>query len=549
MALSGQPEIRLKGVRLSPGLAVGRVCLFNEDRHRSLPVYKVGDAGVEREMDRVKRAIRTAGEQLDGLRHTVAAKVGHAEAGIFVAQKAILNDPTLLQQVAERIRDKRDNAETAISEVLNAFERRLQAVEDEYIRERASDIGEVRRRLLDAAANLRVTLQCDDQACAKGLERVVVAVELTPSLTVEMDVGHTRGFVTERGGVNSHAAILARGLGVPAVSGIPGIRGLVECNAEIVVNGTLGEVILNPTAATLAGLGVPGREAAVVRLPVSPVDGFVVQANLNLVSEIPEALAMQAEGVGLYRTEFEIMAAGRFFTEDELYERYAAVVKAMDGRPVVFRLLDIGSDKTLPFMGLPEEQNPALGWRGARLLLGRRDLFGPQARALARAAQMAPLDVMYPMVVDGEQFRALRAAFQEETRGLTGCRIRHGTMFEVPSACWQADELLSLADFASVGTNDLIQYLFAVDRDNERVAGDYNPDHPVLWEVLTGLAAAARRAGKPLSVCGEVGGEPRYAARLLAAGISRVSISARRIPDVRRAAAAVLPQRGDDVVL
>jgi len=225
-----------------------------------------------------------------------------------------------------------------------------------------------------------------------------------------------------------------------------------------------------------------------------------------------------------------------------LCNRYLSVGKAMAGHMVVFRLFDLGSDKTKPFMKIPEEENPSLGWRGSRLLLGKRELLRTQARALGRISSNGRLHVMYPMIIDVDQFLEIRGAFMEAIADIPHGLIRHGIMFEVPSACLQARELLEAADFASIGTNDLTQYLFAVDRDNESVMYDYNPDRTPFWNVIRGIADAARETGKPLSVCGELAGDPKYVPRLMDLGIETVSVSARRIPAVRIAAAKVLAQ-------
>ena len=246
---------------------------------------------------------------------------------------------------------------------------------------------------------------------------------------------------------------------------------------------------------------------------------------------------MQAEGIGLYRTEFEIIAAGQLLTEDELFDRYLTVASAMAGEMVVFRLFDFGSDKKLPFMGIPEEENPSLGWRGSRFLLGKKDILRTQARALARTSIGGRVHVMYPMIVDARQFLDMKQAFMDSICDIPFGVIRHGAMFEVPSACLQADEIMMHADFASIGTNDLTQYLFAVDRENDLVSYDYNPDRPVFWNLIRTISIAAEEAGKPLSVCGELAGYPRFIDRLVSAGINRVSVSPRRIPDVRHAIA------------
>jgi len=400
-----------------------------------------------------------------------------------------------------------------------------------------ADIGEVRRRLLDVLGNMNPSLQCSDQAhCQRGRNRIIVAEELTPSLTTELERDRILGFVTERGGPTSHAAILARALGIPAVSGIKGIHGQLSCGTELLINGDTGEVIVWPSDSTIRRLRASQGVVVHTPEPVAPVSAVTVMANISRAADVHDALAMRAEGVGLYRTEFEFLAAGRMLNEAEQLECYTSVVQVFDGQPVYFRLLDIGADKTAPFFGLHREENPALGLRGSRLLLARPELLRPQARALARASAHHPIHVMYPMVVDIDQFLELRRLFNEAVADIPTGRILHGLTFEVPSACLQARELLDLADFASVGTNDLVQYLFAVDRNNEQVAHDCVPDRPILWSLLGQIAQAASETHTPLSVCGELAGDPSFLPQLMRLGIRAVSVSPRRIPDVRLAA-------------
>ncbi|HEO70355.1 MAG TPA: phosphoenolpyruvate--protein phosphotransferase, partial [Candidatus Hydrogenedentes bacterium] len=403
-----------------------------------------------------------------------------------------------------------------------------------YIRERATDIGEVKRRLLDVLANMNPSLQCTGFGhCRRGKDRIVVAEELTPSLTVDLDTEHTKAFVTERGGPGSHAAILARALAIPAVSSIRNIHSMISCGTEALIDGDKGEVYVWPSEKTLGRYPALQKTAHSAIEPVAPVPELVVMANISRHADAQPAVAMQAEGIGLYRTEFEFFAANRWLSEDEQYERYARVVEALNPHPVTFRLLDIGGDKSLPYMDLPNEENPYLGFRGSRLLLDRADLFNPQARAVARAAAHGAVRVMYPMVVDVDQFRKLRRAFEKATADMDPPDIAQGVMFEVPSACLQARELLAEADFGSIGTNDLVQYLFAVDRNNDRVAYDYVPDRPVLWRLLETLVKASEDAGKDLSLCGEMATDPRYLKRLIECGIRAVSVSTRMIPQVR----------------
>ena len=522
---------------ISGGIALARVCLFNENRHSNLAVYKVAGDGVTREKNRVRQAISLATDRLDLLIRDVADRIGFAEAQIFEAQKAILGDVLLVQQIIEDVENAGINAESAVTRILDVYESRLLEVDNEYIKERASDIGEIRRRLLDVLANMNPSLQCGgEEHCQRGRGRIIVAEELTARLTVELDTQHTKGFVTQRGGPNAHAAILARALGIPAVSGIKGIRDLLSCGTELLLDGDSGEIVIWPSEETLAR--ARSVQGAVVRTAtvVEPVAGLTVLANVSQAADVADAVRHKAEGIGLYRTEFDFLSAGRLLSEQEQFERYVSAVKAMDGRRVCFRMLDIGGDKGAPLFDLPREDNPHLGFRGSRLLLERTDLLETQARALARTSAHGPIDVLYPMVVDLEQFLKLKGLFREAVDDLPPGQLRHGVMFEVPSACLQARELLEAADFGSIGTNDLIQYLFAVDRNNELVAYDYTPDRPVFWLVLGQIAAAATETGRTVSVCGEAASNPELLPKLMELGLTTLSVSPRFIPQLRRAA-------------
>lgn len=519
---------------LSPGVAVARVCLFNERRHVSLSVANVTDKEVRSEGDRFRKALSLVRGKLALLIKEVEDRVGKAEAEIFTAQKMILEDPTLIERITGHIRSKNFNSEKAVISSLDYFEEQLSKVDNAYLKERVADIGEVKRRLLDALAGLNPSFQCEnDSFCQMGKNRIVIAHELTPSLTMELNTDFIRGFVTDRGGVASHAAILARALKIPAVSGIPGIHDMIFCGTEVLINGDIGEVVIWPSKKTLEQYPDLQRAAAEEIAAVAPVAGFKVFANLNLAKRVKEAVEHEAEGIGLYRTEFEFFSAKKILCEMEQYDLYREVLKAMKARPVYFRMLDLGGDKTADFLKLQKEQNPALGLRGSRLLLAHPELFRNQARALARVSRRGRVHVMYPMVIDIEQFRKLKKAFEEATGDLPQGEIKHGLMFEVPSACLDAEEILKEADFGSIGTNDLIQYLFAVDRDNEFVAYDHHPDRKIFWHLIHHVACAAKKHHKPLSVCGELASHPEYARHLMREGIRAVSVAPRAITGLR----------------
>jgi len=531
------PEQWFQGVPISPGIACARVCLFCENESPSLPTERTSGRNYDLEHDRFQAALTTVSQRLDEVKARVAKEIGPAEAEIFTTQQMILQDEQLIKSVLAGMRQENLTSETAVHRTLSAFENRLRAVASDTLRERASDISEVKRRLLEALGHGTPGFQCSHYVCRRGRGRIVAARELTPRLTVDLDTEHVQGFVTEHGGLTSHAAILARALGIPAVSGIPKADVVLSCSAETLINGNTGEVILWPTAATKARHPV-SRTFSLNGEPCDPIEGLKVYANINLVADIAQALQMKAEGIGLYRTEFEFIAESRYLSEEEQFQRYAAILSAFPDKPVHFRLLDLGGDKSADFLELQREDNPALGLRGARLLLARPDLLRTQVRAIARASHVAPLCLLYPMIIDVDQFLKLRAQVEEIMLPLHPGSIRHGIMLEVPSACLNARELLKVADFASLGTNDLYQYLFAIDRNNEQLAGDFKHDHPVLWDLIRSVADIARQLKKPLSVCGEIAAQTDCVLKLRELGIDTVSIPPRLIPRLRRAVSA-----------
>ena len=535
-------ETRFHGLPISPGVTVARVCLFRQARHETIPQYTVSGKAKEEEKKRLNEAVEAVLNRLEGLHDVVQQRVGAAEAEIFSVQRMILEDPDLREQVADAI-DQGRNAEVAVKQTFEAYETRMRELDNGYQAERAGDIGELKRRLLGELVQTTSAFACEaDPHCQRGRKRIVVTEELTPSVALEMNTDDIRGLVTERGGRTSHAAILARGLGIPAVSGIPHIHDLVACGTEVLVDGGSGEVVVWPSQQTLADVEV--RIPAEAEEPSEPVEGLRVLANLSIAEETDIARRHRAEGVGLYRTEMEFFAADRLLDENEQAERYARVVRAMDGRPVAFRLLDLGGDKPSPLFEFPPEDNPSLGLRGLRYLLKHPDLLKSQARALARASADGPVQIMYPMVTGADQFEQAREIVEDAVGDVPHGRIEHGPMFEVPSAALDADRLLVGADFASVGSNDLLQYLFAVDRNNVHVAEDYVPDQPVFWQVLEDVVDAARRAGVPISICGELAADPAYVRRLMDIGFETVSVSVRLIPGIRRAARDALCQKG-----
>ena len=528
-------EMRMDGLAVSDGVVLARIYVIERDRGDALPVYQIPADTVEAERERLSSALAAAAHELDDLVTRVGERIGPAQAEIFVAQKMMVEDPVLRDQMDAIINNEHLNAEAAVDKVLDGYEAILKEVDDDYMSERASDIGEIRRRLIDTLLEERGESSGPRTVFAMEEPRIIVAEELSPAETVTLDPQYTVGFLTEKGGAASHAAILARALGIPAVSGVPRVHKILSHGQQVLLNGSTGEVILWPSSETLK-LHPAARRGAQKKLQaVPPIDGFRVMANISLSTEMDAVRESEAEGVGLYRTEFEFLAAGRILTEDEQYERYARVLEALDGKALHVRLLDLGADKDAPFLGLSKEINPCLGFRGARLLQGKPEWLLPQARALARASQHGEIHVIYPMIVDTMQFLRLRALVEQEIAGIEGASLRHGIMFEVPSACLMAKELFEYAEFGSIGSNDLIQYLFAVDRGNDLVAADYTPDRPVFWDLIGRIVHAANAASRPLSLCGEISGRPEYVEKLHELGMRCVSVSPRGVALTRTA--------------
>jgi len=528
-ALSATQELLFAGLAVSDGVVFAPAVVLTARDQVAIPCYRIGPDAAERELERLDGALREAAGQIETLIEEVAERIGPAQANIFIAQKMMVEDAVLRAEIAQKITEERLNAEAALEKTLDGYEKLLQEVDNEYLSERASDIGELRRRLQELLSTSTARSAGDVFAHLTAAPHILVATDLTPAETVQLNADTTLGFITEHGGKGSHAAILARAMGIPAVSGIPLVAQTIQNGHPVLLNGDTGEIIVHPTKATLSFYPGVRRTAPQVARRVDPVPGFTVMANIGLSTEAANCMAVDAEGVGLYRTEFEFLAAGKVLDEGEQFERYRDLVVALKGRPLYARLLDLGADKEAAYLNLAKEENPGLGFRGARLLLGRPDLLIPHVRAMARASTHGPIHLIYPMIVDVDQFLILRERIRQTIGDILGHDLRHGVMFEVPSACLMARELFEVADFASIGTNDLIQYLFAIDRNNEFVAADYDPDKPVFWKLIGEIARAARDAGKHLSLCGEIGGQPQYLPRLIELGLECVSVSPRLI--------------------
>lgn len=529
-------EIKFQGLPISEGVVCAMVCLLDDDRHTQSVCTRILPENVEGEKQRLSSAIEQVSLKFDNLQKQVSSKIGKGEAEIFSALKFMLEDPSVKQKLYNAIEKNLCGAESAVFTVFDKFIAQFESINDEYIKERATDITDIKHHLINALANKESGFKCKGLGrCEQGHNRIVVAEELTPTTTCNIDVEFTRGFISERGGKTSHAAILARALGIPAITGIPDIYNTIKCGTEVLINGFTGEVVLWPSEKTKEQIPKQPPEIPPEEIDSKPVKGFQIMANISSVQDAYKALDVNAEGIGLYRTEMEFITEKTDLDEETQYKRYDEVVKAMNGNIVYFRLLDVGGDKELPFLNIQKEANPQLGCRGARFLKTRPDLLAIQARAIARASVRGPVGVIYPMIVSCEQFLELKEIFDDAIKNVQCGKILHGPMFEVPSACFIADELLEKADFASVGTNDLVQYLFAIDRGNEQLADEYNPDHPILWDILKNINKAAKKYNRQVSICGEMASNKQHIPKLLAAGFKIFGVAIPSIPKVRQA--------------
>ncbi|MBV8778211.1 MAG: phosphoenolpyruvate--protein phosphotransferase [Alphaproteobacteria bacterium] len=547
---AARDEQRLRGIGVSPGIAIGRA--FIGDRGPvTVTETAIPETALAAERARFAEAVAQAQKQLRRLKARAAALPGSApdEIGYLLdAHLAMLANSRLVRGVHQRIASARINAERAVELEIENIAKSFAQMRDSYLAARVEDIRVVGSRLIrNLVKKPYVTYATLDEGA------VVLAEEVTPADTALMDPRRIGGFAAVFGGAESHAAIMARALGLPAVMGVAGLATRARSGATVIVDGAQGIVILDPEPATLEAyrarqealirerrhLGRLRRLAAVTR------DGVEIRldANLELPVELDQALANGAMGLGLVRTEFLFLNRDDLPDEDEQYEFYAGLVRGMGGRPVTLRTLDAGNDKlpdALASSALPDAANPALGLRAIRLSLKERRLFDTQLAAMLRAAREGPIRILLPMVSSVGEIRRTREALDQVARRLRrrGVPVAEvmpplGVMIEIPGAALAADALASEADFFAIGTNDLIQYTLAIDRSDEQVAHLYNPLHPGVLRLIEFAVEAAARRRIPIGICGEMAGDPRYAALLLGLGLRELSMSPGNLPRVK----------------
>jgi phosphotransferase system enzyme I (PtsI) len=535
--LSCNKERVLEGLAAAPGIAIG-TAHRHEHGQVSVPEYRIPATRVEEELERFRQASSQAGRQVDDLLSkakrlpTAAAE----EMGYLLeAYQQMLKGSRLVRGVEARIKSERLNAESAVMREIGEIVEGLAAVDDSYIAARAADISEVGQRLIRA---LNKSSWKPFEKLAKNA--AILADELSPADAALLDPRFVAGLATEVGGMESHTAIMARSLGLPSVLGVSGLLDGVKGNETVIIDGGLGQVIIDPSPETLATyrtlraqhLRVRRQLAGLSTLPAITKDGEAISlmANLELPNEVPGALQSGAEGVGLLRSEFLFMNRRDLPGEDEQYAVLSQIVSAMKGHPVTIRTLDAGSEK-LP--GLDSQGlNPALGLRAIRLSLKHPELLEPQLSACLRASAHGPIRILVPMVMAVSEIQAVREAMQRIAKKLKRKRIQVadplpplGIMIEIPGAAITADALASHADFFAIGTNDLTMYTLAIDRSDEQVANLYNPLHPAVLRMIQFATEAALRARIPVSVCGEMAGEARLTGLLLGLGIRELSMA------------------------
>ncbi|MBI5162446.1 MAG: phosphoenolpyruvate--protein phosphotransferase [Magnetospirillum sp.] len=536
------------GMGVSRGIAIGVVHRHDADAI-TVAEYCVPKGQVGAEKARFAAAVDRAGAEIGTMRTAAAGLDGSAaeELGYLLdAYQAMLHGSRLVRGVERRIETEHLNAEAAVNQEIADIARSFEAMEDAYLAARVVDIRDIGRRLLRSLTNTTYR-----PFSVLPRHAVIVAEELTPADTALLDPRRVAGLATVLGGAESHTAIMARSLGLPAVLGAAGLMRSVRPLQTVIVDGGAGRVIVNPSAATLTAYRKKRADylrfrrtlARLKDVPAVTRDGarILLQANVELPGEVESVLAAGAEGVGLLRSEFLYMNRDDLPGEEEQTAVLTTLVQRMNGRPVTVRTLDVGGDKLARSLGVVPGPNPALGLRAVRLCLSRPELLETQLSAMLRASAFGPLRILVPMISTVEEIRAVREIMENVARRLSraGIKIAEpmpplGVMIEVPGAALAADALSWHADFFAIGTNDLTQYTLAIDRADESVAHLYNPLHPAVLRLIQFSAQAALRARIPVSVCGEVAGDPRFAALLLGLGIRDLSMSATNIPVVKQ---------------
>ena len=532
----------LQGIAASDGIAIAKVYTLTEP---DLTVTKVTVEDSEKEVSRLDDALAASIKDVELIKETALKNLGEEEAQVFDAHLMVLSDPELIGQVKDSITSNKVNAESALKEVTDMFISIFAGMEDNpYMQERAADIRDVSKRVLAHLLGVKIP----SPATIKD-EVIIVAADLTPSDTAQLNRQYVKAFVTDIGGRTSHSAIMARSLEIPAIVGTKEVTSIAKDGDIIIVDGLAGDVFLNPSEEVIAEYrakaeAFASQQAEWEKLKDSKTytkDGHQVElaANIGTPKDLEGVVNNGAEGVGLYRTEFLYMDSHEMPTEEDQFEAYKAVLEGMNGKPVVVRTMDIGGDKELPYLPLPHEMNPFLGYRAIRISLNEPEMFRTQLRALLRASVYGKLRIMFPMIATLNDFRGAKALLEEEKAKLiaegvaVSDDIQVGIMIEIPAAAVLAHQFAKEVDFFSIGTNDLIQYTMAADRMNERVSYLYQPYNPSILTLIKHVIDSAHKEGKWAGMCGEMAGDQTAVPLLVGLGLDEFSMSASSVLKTR----------------